>query len=298
MPEWYDKPFIPPDDQPPSGPNYAAGLRKFFDQPKGERSSGTATVSDHSPAETPTGAARALIAWFAGGLAFQSVEKFSTDAYWSAAGYCVGAVVVAIIDYKLKAILAGSPRLTKSLNQVAGDARWWVAAAMLTLFIASISPYIEQRRWPYTPIEAHLAPAPAPAQSQSTPTIRPIPPTVDISGDLTILSNEEVRASAYVLAAQIDDYLNGYISKSGNINRDQSISDVERGTLKLRLDATYSKDFRIKFASDVLKVQTELRRRLKLEKDPPAIEFASGTLGYGDMSYAASHLVNLAKMLP
>jgi hypothetical protein len=58
---------------------------------------------------------------------------------------------VAIADYNLKALLAGSPRLAKSLNEVALDARWWVGIAMVSFLIISISPYIEQRRWPYTP---------------------------------------------------------------------------------------------------------------------------------------------------
>lgn len=95
------------------------------------------------PAETPTGAARALIAWFAGGLAFESVHAFASSSYVPAAGYCLGAVIVAIIDYKLKAILASSPRLVRSLNDIASDARWWAGMAIASLLIISFS----QSQW-------------------------------------------------------------------------------------------------------------------------------------------------------
>jgi hypothetical protein len=110
---------------------------------------GSTIVSD-PPAETPTGAARALIAWFAGGLAFESVHAFAEGSYWATAGYGLGAAVVATADYKLKALLSGSPRLTQSLNQVASDARWWTAVAMVSLLVISLSPFVEQRRWPFS----------------------------------------------------------------------------------------------------------------------------------------------------
>jgi hypothetical protein len=132
----------------------------------------------------------------------------------------------------------------------------------------------------------------------AAPTIRPIPPTVDISGDLTILNNEEVREAAYVLATKIDGHVNGCIEKFSDIDRNKSISDAEKGTLKLQFDAACSKDFRTKFSSDVLKVQVDLQRRLKLQKDPSTIAFASGILGIHDMDMAAFKLRNLAKLLP
>jgi hypothetical protein len=137
---------------------------------KDERSSEKTTVSDHLPPETPTQAARALIAWFAGALAFESVHEFAEAAsYGTAFAYGLGAVVVAVADYNLKALLVGSPRLTKSLNRVASDARWWVGAAMVSLLIISISPYVEQRRWPF----ARQFSAP------SSPTVIHDPPTAD-----------------------------------------------------------------------------------------------------------------------
>jgi hypothetical protein len=135
----------------PAEPGYSQDLRRDIANAmeQSERSSEKTAVADHPPPETPAQAARALIAWFAGGLAFESVHAFADASYWAAVGYGLGAIAVAIADYNLKALLAGSPRLTKSLNNVASDARWWVGAAMLSLLIISISPYIEQRRFPY-----------------------------------------------------------------------------------------------------------------------------------------------------
>jgi hypothetical protein len=100
--------------------------------------------------ETPTNAARALIGWFAGALAFEAVHAYAEGGSTLAAlGYGIGAIVVVIGDYKLKALLAGSPRLTKSLNDIAADARWWVAVGLVSLLIIAVSPYIEQRVAPW-----------------------------------------------------------------------------------------------------------------------------------------------------
>jgi hypothetical protein len=107
-------------------------------------------MSDEPP-ETPTKAARVLIGWFAGGLAFKSVDTFNPDTMFAIApiGYGLGAIAVAIVDYKLKTILAHSPKLVASLNQAAADARLWIAVAMLSLLIIAISPYVERQRWPF-----------------------------------------------------------------------------------------------------------------------------------------------------
>jgi hypothetical protein len=100
--------------------------------------------------ETPTNAARALIGWFAGALAFEAVHAYAEGGSTLAAlGYGIGAIIVVIGDYKLKALLAGSPRLTKSLNDVAADARWWVAVGLVSLLIIAVSSYIEQRVAPW-----------------------------------------------------------------------------------------------------------------------------------------------------
>ena len=103
-----------------------------------------------TPPETPTQAARVLIGWFAGGLAFQSVETFASGSNSSAIGYGIAAVIVAIADYKLKWLLSGNPNLTASLNRAAADARWWIGAAMVSLLMITFSPYIEEGRLPFS----------------------------------------------------------------------------------------------------------------------------------------------------
>ena len=119
------------------------------------------SVSDHPPPET-THAARVLIGWFAGGLAFQCIETMH-DGYWPALGYGLGAVVVAYFDYKLPRVLARSPQLTKSLNQVAANAWLWVGVGIASLLIIAASPYVEQRRWPFA-WQFVSPPAPAPTE--------------------------------------------------------------------------------------------------------------------------------------
>jgi hypothetical protein len=107
-------------------------------------------MASDEPPETPTKAARALIGWFAGGLAFESVHAYAEqNSVTAALGYGIGAVVVAIADYKLKVILAGAPRLTRTLNAVASTAWIWVAVAMVSLIVIALSPYIEQQRIPF-----------------------------------------------------------------------------------------------------------------------------------------------------
>lgn len=102
--------------------------------------------------ETPTGAARSLIGWFAGGLAFQSIENLHVSLA-AFIGYGMGAIGVAIIDFKLPSLLVKSPLLTKSLNRVAADARWWLVAIFFTIFMVTLSPFIEQHRWPFASLQ-------------------------------------------------------------------------------------------------------------------------------------------------
>jgi hypothetical protein len=151
-------------DQAPDANSSAETVLSTADQPRYgyRRLPDDTAVSDHDPPETPTKAARVLIGWFAGALAFESVHAYAeADSTLAALGYGVAAVVVAIGDYKLKWLLSGSPKLAKSLNHVASDARWWTAVVMVSLLIIAFSPYVEQRRWPF----AWMLERPAPVTS-------------------------------------------------------------------------------------------------------------------------------------
>jgi hypothetical protein len=98
-------------------------------------------MAEGQPPTTPTTAARVLIGWFAGALAFESVHAFATAAYWASAEYSVAAVVVAIFDYKLPSLL--SPRAAQTLNAVAEDARWWVGAVIAVFVLLGLLPVAE-----------------------------------------------------------------------------------------------------------------------------------------------------------
>lgn len=106
--------------------------------------------------ETPTASARVLIGWFAGGLAFECVHQFSDGHTVASVAYGIGAIAVAIFDYNLKRILSGSPRLTASLNRAAASAGLWIGVAFLTLLLIALSPYVEERRWPFVARELRI----------------------------------------------------------------------------------------------------------------------------------------------
>jgi hypothetical protein len=108
-------------------------------------------IVSEQPAETPTKAARVLLGWFAGGLAFQCIEKYANaPTIWPSIGYGLAAVVVAVGDYKLPWLLSKSPKLTASINRWAADARLWIAIGLCTLLIGIFSPFVEQQRWPFS----------------------------------------------------------------------------------------------------------------------------------------------------
>lgn len=97
--------------------------------------------------ETPTGAARALIGWFAGALAFECIHQFF-DGHMAISVACgAGAIAVAVFDYRLKAL---GPRFIASLNRLAANAGLWIGVAFLTLVLVALSPFVEERRWPFT----------------------------------------------------------------------------------------------------------------------------------------------------
>lgn len=107
-------------------------------------------MADSPSPDTPTRAARALIAAFAGALALKAVETFEPQHYLAPAAYAIAAIVVAIIDYKLPWVLAkAGQEPTRTLNLIATDARWWVGIFLVFLLVVALSPFVEQRRWPF-----------------------------------------------------------------------------------------------------------------------------------------------------
>jgi hypothetical protein len=100
--------------------------------------------------ETPTNAARALIGWFAGAWAFESVHAFGEGSYVVFVGYGLVAVAVAIMDFRLPSLLAENPRLVRTLNQTAGDARWWAGIVLASILLVAASTFVAERRWPFT----------------------------------------------------------------------------------------------------------------------------------------------------
>jgi hypothetical protein len=198
-------------DKPEKPGSYAALIRQVRsgriagDEREGEQSS----VSDHDPPETPTKAARTLIGWFAGALAFKCIETIDSG-YWPSLGYGAGAVIVAIGDYKLPTLLAGSPALTKSLNKVAADARWWVAVAMVLLLVITFGPYMQEGHWPVIPFTG-WGKAVEPSQPQTTaqtplkPLLPPGSPFRLMTGEQIVKEIDDLQARVNKLTQQLSD---------------------------------------------------------------------------------------------
>jgi hypothetical protein len=100
--------------------------------------------------ETPTAAARTLIAGLALGCAFRCVDKFAAETWVDSAVSAIAAISLTIVDYKLSKILSwAGPQATERLNRVAGDPRWWIAFILVLLLQGALSPLIEEKRLPF-----------------------------------------------------------------------------------------------------------------------------------------------------
>lgn len=132
-----------------------------------------------------------------------------------------------------------------------------------------------------------ILPGAAPVEHISQPEIIP---TISQFDQLT---NQELRSTAYTINEQVNEfeklYIQSWISLSG--------SPEERGVAKLALDEKLNREFRDKFASDILKIDAELARRLKID-DSSHLTFLAERLDSSTITYSTRHLVDLANRLP
>lgn len=90
--------------------------------------------------ETPTKAARVLILGFALACTFRAVEHYEWPWTADSAASLGLAVVLTIADWKLPWVLRqAGPRATQTLNNVATDARWWIAIGFGIFLLMSVS---------------------------------------------------------------------------------------------------------------------------------------------------------------
>jgi hypothetical protein len=102
--------------------------------------------------ETPTQQAQWFIGVLVTALVIKAVESFDTGNLYALTpfGFGAAAIILALVDFNLKSILANSPKLARGLNAVASDGRWWASMALATLLFLALSPYVQERRWPFS----------------------------------------------------------------------------------------------------------------------------------------------------
>ena len=119
----------------------------------------------------------------------------------------ISAVVVGtmlfLAAYKWDALKARiNEHLVESLGRTATDARWWIAAMMLAMIVVVFSPYVEQRRWPFTqqqdvsltPTVVHGPPSAEDIEKATTP----------IRAELNAAKQRAQNFAAQLTAAQED----------------------------------------------------------------------------------------------
>ena len=172
-------------------------------------------MAEPPPPETPTGAARALIAWFAGALAFQCVETFAKGAYLPSASYGIAAIIVAAVDYELPSLLSGRPELTGTLNRAGNDARWWVGAILAAFVLLGVAPLVGLLRTPAK--QSPVSQTQSPHQSAPPPSGPPQEAKVVLDTDIYQLEDLTKNRTDAEAARLLSPYSGKWLSVSGEI---------------------------------------------------------------------------------
>jgi hypothetical protein len=139
-----------PSSPGPGEPGYSQDLRRDISSAieQSERSSERA-VSEPPPPQTADNAVRAFILLFALGFVLRGIDVMDHDMP-NAIQKWVIAAILSIADYFYVPIrTALGTRFSNTAASVATDFRWWAAALTVILLGMSLSPYVEQRRWPF-----------------------------------------------------------------------------------------------------------------------------------------------------
>lgn len=134
--------------------------------------------------------------------------------------------------------------------------------------------------------------------SISTPAIEKITDAIrfEVPKTLGILTNHELRLTAYNIAAHVESFSQNYIERGIEINH-QNISTDERGSRLAMRDQTFNREFRAMYADDIITIQNEILSRIKDNKEP-LIKFPNGLLGWREISQSGNQLISLSNRLP
>jgi hypothetical protein len=242
-------------------------------------------MSEGEPPQTADNAVRAFILLFVLGFVLRGVDEMDhsmSDAIqkWAIAGF------LAILDFLYVPIrqLFG-PRFTKTAALVATDFRWWTVSVLVVLAWSTVFPI-----WSRS-LEITATP-----MATTTPTAfdHPSTPDVDLSVDLKILRNEELRTSAYVLASEIQNLAYFCVRNGGEFDAKPA---SEKARLQLQLDQDCNRQFRTRFVGDLARLQEELDRRLNTQT-PTSHAIPDRILNPGYFDGEARSLIELARRLP
>jgi hypothetical protein len=194
-----------------------------------------------------------------------------------------GCIAIAAIMIALDQGVRQSSTAREFLGSIAQSSVWAFTPFLLILLSAAIilwhwlSPPILEK-----PPEV-IAP---PVSSHSQPTAAP----VSAPNQQT---NQDIRQSAYVLNQRLHDLQIKYIRDEENL----SGSPDQVALARLELDEKLNRDFRQQFEADLIRLDLDLARRLKID-DSRYASFPPGHIDLGTIGVAGNHLVNLANQLP
>lgn len=144
-------------------------------------------MSEGEPPQTADTAVRSFIGLFILMAVLHGGDIWGREPIQNSVTWWIIAAFMAVFDfYWLKIKTFFGPRFSATMISIATDARWWVGTILVLLLVVTLSPFVEQRRWPFSafaPITADVPQAAAAVISPPT-TQRAITELLNESGGL------------------------------------------------------------------------------------------------------------------
>jgi hypothetical protein len=185
------------------------------------------------------------------------------------------------------------PKLVVSITKTS----FWAYTPFFAILLSAViivwhllSPTIPETKPPEVtgpPVSAHSQPMAVPVHAPDQPVAAALP------SQLSELTNQDIRQWAYVFHQQLQDLEIQYVRNKDNLTG--SADQVASATLAM--DEKLNREFKQQYQSDVLRLELELARRLKIDDSRDA-SIPNGRLDLGKIGILGNHLVNLANQLP
>jgi len=128
------------------------------------------------------------------------------------------------------------------------------------------------------------------------PVSSPVQSAITEPSELTEQTNEDVRKYTYVISQRLHDFTHQYYDDVTHLTG----SADQIAIAKLTLDEKLNRDFRQQYEPQILRLDAELSRRLKILKinDSAHISIPPGLIDASTIGQWGFHLVKLANQLP